>query len=81
MKIELIGIDNFPLIKENDNLPEIIYDTLKKDDIKLQDDDILVLAETVLKELMLKLKMLNHPKKLMLWLLRVKKILNNAKLF
>ena len=47
MKIEIIGINNFPLIKENDNLPEIIYDTLKKEGVKLQDDDILVLAETV----------------------------------
>lgn len=47
MKIELTGINNFPLIKENDNLPEIIYNTLKKEGVKLQDDDILVLAETV----------------------------------
>lgn len=47
MSIELIGIKNFPIIKENDNLPEIIYDSLLKNDITLVDNDILVLAETV----------------------------------
>jgi coenzyme F420-0:L-glutamate ligase/coenzyme F420-1:gamma-L-glutamate ligase len=47
MSIELIGIKNFPLIEENDNLSEIIYDCLKDNDIKLQDNDVLVLAETV----------------------------------
>ena len=47
MKLEIKGIEDFPLIKENDNLPEIIFDTLQKNNIKLEDDDILVLAETV----------------------------------
>ena len=47
MSIEIIGIKNFPLIKENDNLPEIIYESLLNNDIQLLDSDILVLAETV----------------------------------
>lgn len=47
MSIELIGIENFPLIEENDNLPEIIYDSLEKNGINLMDNDVLVLAETV----------------------------------
>lgn len=47
MKLEIKGIEDFPLIKENDNLPEIIFNTLQKNNIKLKDDDILVLAETV----------------------------------
>ncbi|MBO7719586.1 MAG: coenzyme F420-0:L-glutamate ligase [Methanosphaera sp.] len=47
MSIELIGIENFPLIEENDNLPEIIYDSLEKNGITLMDNDVLVLAETV----------------------------------
>lgn len=47
MNIELIGIKDFPLIKEGDNLPEIIYESLLNNDISLSDSDILVLAETV----------------------------------
>ena len=47
MKLEIMGIEDFPLIKENDNLPEIIFETIQKNNIKLEDDDILVLAETV----------------------------------
>lgn len=47
MSIELIGIEDIPLIEENDNLSEIIYDSLEKNGIKLQDNDVLVLAETV----------------------------------
>ena len=47
MTIELIGIENFPLIKENDNLPKIIYESLLNNDITLEDNDVLVLAETV----------------------------------
>lgn len=47
MSLEIIGIENFPLIKENDNLAEIINDTLCKNNIKLKDNDVLVLAETV----------------------------------
>ena len=47
MTIEIIEIENFPIIKENDNLPQIIYETLLDNDITLLDGDILVLAETV----------------------------------
>lgn len=47
MSIELIGIENIPLIEENDNLSEIIYNSLQENNIKLQDNDVLVLAETV----------------------------------
>ncbi len=47
MNLEIIGIKEFPIIKENDNLAEIIYDTLCKNEIQLKKDDVLVLAETV----------------------------------
>ena len=47
MSIEIIGIKDFPLIKENDNLPEIIYNSLINNKITLVDSDVLVLAETV----------------------------------
>lgn len=47
MSLEVIGIDNFPIIDENVNLAKVIYDTLNKNNIKLEDNDVLVLAETV----------------------------------
>lgn len=47
MSIDIIGIKDFPIIKENDNLPEIIYESLLNNDITLVDSDVLVLAETV----------------------------------
>lgn len=47
MSIELLGIEHFPIIKEGDNLPQIIYDSLLKNEIKLESSDVLVLAETV----------------------------------
>lgn len=47
MSIELIGIEDFPIIKKDDDLPEIIYESLLSNNISLEDDDVLVLAETV----------------------------------
>ncbi|MBE6486175.1 MAG: coenzyme F420-0:L-glutamate ligase [Methanosphaera stadtmanae] len=47
MSIELIGIKDFPIIKKGDDLPNIVYESLIKNDITLNDNDILVLAETV----------------------------------
>lgn len=47
MKIELIGIENFPIIKSGDNLPKIIYETLTANRIEIEDDDVFVIAETV----------------------------------
>ena len=48
MKIEVIGIENFPIIKQGDNLAEIVYDTVKANGIEIQDDDVFVIAETVI---------------------------------
>lgn len=47
MSLEIIGVENFPIIEENDDLARIICDTLNYNNIKLEDDDVLVLAETV----------------------------------
>lgn len=47
MSIELIAIENFPIIDEGDDLASIIGDSLEDNDIKICDDDVLVLAETV----------------------------------
>lgn len=48
MKIEVIGIENFPMIKQGDNIAEIVYNTTVENGIEIQDDDIFVIAETVI---------------------------------
>ena len=47
MSIEIIGVENFPIIKKDDNLSKIIYETLTSNEISLEENDVLVLAETV----------------------------------
>lgn len=47
MSIEIIGIEGFPIIREGDELPVIIYESLLENNISLQSSDVLVLAETV----------------------------------
>lgn len=47
MSIELIGIEGFPIVEVGDNLGELIYKSLTENSINLRDDDILVIAETV----------------------------------
>ena len=47
MSIEIIEIKDFPIIKQNDDLCEIIYESLINNDITLVEGDVLVLAETV----------------------------------
>ncbi len=46
-KIELIGLENFPLIKPGDNIAQIIFKKLNENNISLQNGDILVIAQTV----------------------------------
>lgn len=47
MSIEIIAIKDFPIIEMGDDLPEIVYRSLVDNGISLVDDDVLVLAETV----------------------------------
>ena len=47
MSVELIGMEGFPIVEVGDNLGELVCNSLKENNIKLNDDDILVLAETV----------------------------------
>ncbi len=46
MCVKLIGIKKIPLIKEGDNLAEIIVNAADSEDIKICNEDILVIAET-----------------------------------
>lgn len=46
MILKIIGIKGIPLIKKGDSLAELILNALKDMDLKIQDNDILVIAET-----------------------------------
>lgn len=48
MTIELIGLEHIPLIKQGDDISSLILDSLKKQDLKLEDSDILLIAETII---------------------------------
>lgn len=47
-KLEIIAIQNLPIFKENDNLAEIIIESCKKDQIIIEDNDILVIAQKII---------------------------------
>lgn len=46
MKLEIQGVQGLPLIKKGDNLSELILNALKKMGTSLNNDDVLVIAET-----------------------------------
>ncbi len=46
MDVTLFGIKKIPLIKEGDNLAEIIVQAASVNDIKIREEDVLVIAET-----------------------------------
>jgi coenzyme F420-0:L-glutamate ligase/coenzyme F420-1:gamma-L-glutamate ligase len=46
-KIELIGIQGIPTIKEGDDLPKIIYDAAERQKTPLKDDDIIVVTSKI----------------------------------
>jgi len=47
-KIELIALEDIPLINQGDNLVEIILKALKKNKVSLNDGDILVIAQKII---------------------------------
>ncbi len=44
----MIGLNNIPLIKENDNISKLILDSLEESSIDIDDGDVLVIAETII---------------------------------
>ncbi len=48
MEIKLVGIRNIPFIKEGDNIADLILNAMNEDQIKIEDGDIFVIAETVI---------------------------------
>ena len=47
MSLTLTPLQKFPLIRHGDNLADILVSSLQASEIKLQDDDILVLAQKI----------------------------------
>jgi len=48
MEVRMIGLNNIPLIKENDNISKLILDSLEESSIDIDDGDVLVIAETII---------------------------------
>ncbi len=48
MKLEIIGIKSMPLIKDGDELVELILESMEKEGLKVHDGDIFVIAETAI---------------------------------
>lgn len=51
IEINLIGLTTIPLVKKDDNLLELILDSIKKESIDVQDGDIFVIAETLISKI------------------------------
>ncbi len=47
-KINLIAIKEIPLIKAGDDIPQIIFNALKLNDLALENGDILVFAQSII---------------------------------
>lgn len=47
-KIEIIPVLHVPLIKDGDDVPQILLDCLKKSGITLKDSDVIVIAQTII---------------------------------
>ena len=47
-KIEIIGVEDIPLIKPGDNIPIIIFNALTKNSISLEDGDVVIIAQTII---------------------------------
>lgn len=66
MDVKLIGLRKIPLIKENDDIAELILNAMNIEDIKITSGDIIVIAETAISKSEGNIINLNHiaPSKL-----------------
>ena len=48
MDIKIIGIENIPLVKEGDDIASLIVDAMNSENIAAEDEDIFVIAETII---------------------------------
>ncbi len=47
MNLEILAIQNFPMVEPGDNLAELIEQSLGQNDVSLKDGDILCLAQKI----------------------------------
>ena len=47
MNLKLFGLNEIPLVKKGDNIPDLIITALKKQKINLKNQDIILIAETL----------------------------------
>lgn len=59
-QIKIIGVKNIPLIKEGDNIPRIIFNTLRENSLNLKDKDIIVIAQSIISKSNGRIKNLNE---------------------
>jgi coenzyme F420-0:L-glutamate ligase/coenzyme F420-1:gamma-L-glutamate ligase len=60
--INLIGIEDIPLIKAGDNLPSIIFNALKQKNLILEDGDVLVIAQSIVSKSLGRMRNLENIK-------------------
>lgn len=48
MHIQIYGITGIPLLKEGDNLPQLILSTAQDQGVNIEDEDIIIIAETAI---------------------------------
>lgn len=46
-KIEIFGLETIPIVKEGDNIAELIVEATEKENVGIQDNDIIVIAQTI----------------------------------
>jgi len=60
--INMIGIEDIPLIKAGDNLPSIIFNTLKHKNLTLENGDVLVIAQSIVSKSLGRMRNLKNIK-------------------
>lgn len=61
-KVNLIAIKEIPLIKTGDDIPKIIFNALKLNNLEIENGDILVLAQTIISKSLGRTQSLNQIK-------------------
>ncbi|MHA2007725.1 MAG: coenzyme F420-0:L-glutamate ligase [Promethearchaeota archaeon] len=61
-KLEIIGLEDIPLVKDGDNIPNIITKCLNKMHLSLKDGDIIVIAQSIISKSSGRIKNLNEIK-------------------
>jgi coenzyme F420-0:L-glutamate ligase/coenzyme F420-1:gamma-L-glutamate ligase len=57
--IQIIGLEKIPIIKQKDNLVKIILSSLEQMKLKIQDKDILIIAQTIISRIEGRVRNLN----------------------